>query len=304
MQVSRERTPSLDVKLQCTTAPPPPPPRNWSCEAEGTPLDTCSVSLVMLWRASTSPADFSISSCGPRGGCCRVIDRPIAGEVTEGLLFSKVWLNILPVERLERAKDGKEAGVSGGLWKSSACVRSGEMRVMVTCGDWECDQNKGVHVGMLLVAWGWSSDSVARTALGLFMWTWRETELIIWLEVVWRETVKWRLRACVCLCSQTCCWNACFPCFAFCMAWECTALCRMCECLYVCLRVCVCLSLSLLISAWRCRYLGVAASPSLNAAAEGLRDRCKEKVWKFGETNSQRELLQRQKGVVKRIFSN
>lgn len=80
---------------------------------------------------------FTISSCGPQGGCCRVIDRPIAGEVTEGFLFSKVWLNILPVERLERAKDGKEVWVSGGLLQSCACLRSGEMRVMVTYGDWE-----------------------------------------------------------------------------------------------------------------------------------------------------------------------
>lgn len=145
MLVSRERTPSLDVKLQCIAAPPTPQlelssRRNAIRHMQRQPC----YALTCL--------HFTISSCGPRGGCCCVIDRPIAGEVTEGILFSKVWLNILPVERLERVKDGMEVGVSGGLLEFRMCLRSGEMRVMVTYGDWECDQNKGVHVGMLLVA--------------------------------------------------------------------------------------------------------------------------------------------------------
>lgn len=42
----------------------------------------------------------------------------------------------------ERAKDGKDVGVSGGLLQSCACLCYGEIWVMVTYGDWECNQNK------------------------------------------------------------------------------------------------------------------------------------------------------------------
>jgi len=38
-----------------------------------------------------------------------------------------------------------------GILHMCVCVCSGEnMQVMVTYGDWDCDQNKGVHVGMLV----------------------------------------------------------------------------------------------------------------------------------------------------------
>lgn len=58
------------------------------------------------------------------------------------------------MERLKRQKGGKEVSVSGGLlrvWNPACVLCSGEnMQVMVTYGDWDCDQNKGVHVGMLV----------------------------------------------------------------------------------------------------------------------------------------------------------
>ncbi len=83
---------------------------------------------------------------------------------------------------------------------------------------------------------------------------------------------------------------------------------RMYEYLYMCRCVCVCVSVSPCWFLHGAADISVAASPSLIAAAEGMRDRCKEKTWKFEAANSQgyycqQILLQKRKGTLKQILS-